>query len=72
MKNAEKLIEEGKVEIVSIKNERIEARVEGTDVQHTIILEEGKERCTCEWFIKYQGERGPCKHVLAVKKLAGN
>lgn len=72
MKNAEKLIEEGKVEFVSIKNERIEARVEGTDVQHTIILEEGKERCTCEWFIKYQGERGPCKHVLAVKKLAGN
>ena len=24
-------------------------------------------RCNCPWFIKYQGLRGPCKHVLAVR-----
>ncbi|ROI04383.1 SWIM zinc finger family protein [Chryseobacterium sp. G0240] len=72
MKNAEKLIDEGKVEIVHTSKERTEARVEGTGVHHTIIIEEGKERCTCEWFSKYQGERGPCKHVLAVKKLISN
>ncbi|WP_160138948.1 SWIM zinc finger family protein [Chryseobacterium sp. c4a] len=69
MKNAEKLIEEGKVEILNNTKERTEARVEGTGVHHTVILEEDKERCTCEWFSKYQGERGPCKHVLAVKKM---
>ncbi|MDM1556282.1 SWIM zinc finger domain-containing protein [Chryseobacterium indologenes] len=69
MKNAEKLIEDGKVEILNNTKERTEARVEGTGVHHTVILEEEKERCTCEWFSKYQGERGPCKHVLAVKKL---
>ncbi|OCA77815.1 hypothetical protein BBH99_11025 [Chryseobacterium contaminans] len=72
MKNAEKLIEGGKVEILNNTKGRTEARVEGSGVHHTVILEEEKERCTCEWFSKYQGERGPCKHVLAVKKLVNN
>ncbi len=69
MKNAEKLIAEGKVEILNKNAARTEARVEGTGVHHTVIIENDKERCTCEWFSKYQDERGPCKHVLAVKKL---
>lgn len=69
MKGADKLIEEGKVEIVSNTPQRIEARVEGSGVRHTVILGNQIERCTCEWYSKYQGERGPCKHVLAVKKI---
>lgn len=69
IKNAEKLIEDGKVEILNNNKERTEARVRGTGVHHTVIIQEEKERCTCEWFSKYQGERDPCKHVLAVKKL---
>ncbi|UWX59116.1 SWIM zinc finger domain-containing protein [Chryseobacterium oranimense] len=69
MKNAERLIAEGKVEVLNKNTTRTEARVEGTGVHHTVIIENDKERCTCEWFSKYQGERGPCKHVLAVKKL---
>ncbi|UKB84763.1 SWIM zinc finger domain-containing protein [Chryseobacterium sp. MEBOG06] len=69
MKNAEKLIHEGKVEILNSNKERTEARVGGTGVHHTVIIDDEKERCTCEWFSKYQGERGPCKHMLAVKKL---
>ena len=24
------------------------------------------ESCTCPWYAKYRGDRGPCKHVLAV------
>ncbi|MBT8415649.1 MAG: SWIM zinc finger family protein, partial [Boseongicola sp.] len=24
-------------------------------------------RCTCPWFAKNAGQRGPCKHVLAVE-----
>ena len=40
-------------------------------VRHTVILdrESEKERCTCTWFSGNQGERGACKHILAVKKL---
>jgi len=23
--------------------------------------------CSCEWWARYRGERGPCKHVLAAE-----
>lgn len=72
LKNAEKLIENGKVEIISNTSGRIEARVEGSGVRHTVILDSDNERCTCDWFSKYQSERGLCKHVLAVKKMTKN
>jgi hypothetical protein len=26
---------------------------------------DGALSCTCQWFAKYQGGRGPCKHILA-------
>lgn len=70
---AEKLLEEGKVEIISNDGNRVEARVAGSGgVRHTVILdrENEKERCTCTWFSSNQGERGACKHILAVKKSA--
>ncbi len=68
MKNAEKIVEEGKLEIISHSPKRIEARVAGTGVNHTVIIEDGSSRCTCTWFSRHQGERGMCKHILAVKK----
>jgi hypothetical protein len=68
MKGANKLLEEEKVDIIKNTKDRVEARVEGSGVRHTVILDKKSERCTCEWYSKYQGERGPCKHVLAVKK----
>lgn len=68
LKNAEKLIEQGKVKILSKNAQRIEASVAGTGVWHTVILEGEKQQCTCTWFSKNQGERGVCKHILAVKK----
>lgn len=69
IKGAEKLIAEGKVKIVSQTPARIEARVEGSGVSHTVIIDNEHSRCTCPWYSKHQGERGSCKHVLAVKKL---
>jgi len=68
LKDAEKLLEEKKVEIVSQTDTRIEARVEGTGVNHVVVIEGDTEKCTCMWFSKHQGERGLCKHILAVKK----
>ncbi len=68
MKDAEKLLEENKVEIISKTDNRAEARVAGSGVSHSVILENERERCTCTWFSRHQGERGPCKHILAVKK----
>ena len=69
MKDAEKLLEENKVEILNRSGDRIEARVIGSGVSHSVVLENTKERCTCTWYSRHQGERGPCKHVLAVKKM---
>ena len=72
LKDAEKLLAEGKVNIVSRNDNKIEAQVQGTGVRHTVILSADKEQCTCTWFSKNQGERGVCKHILAVKKLIVN
>jgi len=69
LKNAEKLIAEGKVKIISKSENRIEAEVEGSGVPHMVLLEGEKQRCTCTWFSRHQGERGICKHILAVKKI---
>lgn len=68
LKDAEKLLAENKVEIVLRTDSKIEARVEGSGVKHIVMLEGEKERCTCTWYSKHQGERGLCKHILAVKK----
>ncbi|MDH6322787.1 MULTISPECIES: SWIM zinc finger family protein [unclassified Parabacteroides] len=69
LKGAVKLLAEGKVMIISQTADRTEARVEGSGVSHTVIINREQARCTCAWYSKYQGERGLCKHVLAVKKL---
>lgn len=78
LRGANKLIEEGKVHIVSDTSKRTEARVAGSaGAMHTVIIEKTENnqtnaRCTCKWFASHQGERGACKHVLAVKKLANS
>lgn len=69
LKGAEKLIVGNKVEIIQNTLGRIEARVEGSGIFHTVIFDGNNQRCTCEWYGKHQGARGPCKHVLAVKKM---
>src|SRR6185312_10260543 len=72
LKDAEKLLQENKVEITHQSGKKVEARVEGSGVKHVVILEGETERCTCTWFSKHQGERGACKHILAVKKKIKN
>ena len=34
--------------------------------EYTVRLVSGEWRCTCPWWAKHRGDRGPCKHVLAV------
>jgi hypothetical protein len=45
------------------------ATVSSNSVEHTVREVEGELRCTCPWFAKHQGQRGPCKHVLAVEAM---
>lgn len=70
LKNAQKLIQNDEIKIITQKENYIEAFVKGTGVTHRVIIDGEKHHCTCNWFTNYQGKRGICKHVLGVKIVA--
>jgi hypothetical protein len=70
LKDARKLLERQGVRIVQQDADGIEALVAGTGVEHRVRVSAEHTRCTCPWFAKYRGTRGPCKHVLAVQILS--
>lgn len=41
--------------------------VKGSDTLHRVRLTGDGARCTCRWFSSHQGQRGPCKHILAAQ-----
>jgi hypothetical protein len=43
------------------------ALVRSGDVEHRVTFAAPADRCTCPWWGKHQGNRGPCKHVLAAR-----
>ncbi|MBI0375804.1 SWIM zinc finger family protein, partial [Streptomyces albiflaviniger] len=49
------------------------ARVGTGDDAHVVRADEtsGRLSCTCFWWAKYRGGRGPCRHVLAVGMVRG-
>jgi hypothetical protein len=65
--DARELIESGAVHV--LKTGSFEADVQSGDTAHRVREVDGELRCTCPWFAKHQGERGPCKHVLAAAVL---
>lgn len=71
LKNAQKLLRTEGVQILRQSAEGTEAAVQGSGVMHRVAIDpDGTARCTCDWYIQYQGKRGICKHVLAVKMAA--
>jgi len=69
LKNAKKLIDNEEVEITERRAGYIEAKVKGSGVVHKVIIDNTSQKCTCDWFTAYQGKRGICKHILAVKMI---
>ncbi len=65
--NARKLVADGRV--ARLEGEGGLFAVEGTGTTHRVRLWQGQESCTCPWFSKYQGQRGPCKHILAASLI---
>jgi len=43
------------------------AWVKSGDVEYHVVLDVDTPRCTCVWFAKHKGSRGPCKHILAAQ-----
>jgi hypothetical protein len=58
---ARELVEQGSVRL----HDDAAATVRSADADYLVRVEDGVARCTCAWFAKHRGERGPCKHVLA-------
>ena len=67
LKHARQLLDRQGVQFIKRAADQVEARVEGSGVQHTVLIREGKAQCTCNWFTKHADKRGLCKHILAVK-----
>jgi predicted nucleic acid-binding Zn finger protein len=68
--NARKLVAENKVRLTNQKDSQcVEFEVIGTDINHLVRIRPDGDKCTCLWFAKHLGQRGPCKHVLAAQIL---
>ena len=46
------------------------ARLRSGELEHRVTFAAESDRCTCAWWGKYAGSRGPCKHVLAARLAA--
>ena len=63
LESARKLSDAGAVELLPACG----ADVRSGDVVHRVRVSSGQLTCTCPWFARHQGQRGPCKHILAAK-----
>jgi hypothetical protein len=43
------------------------ALVRGGEVEHRVTFASPHDVCTCPWWGRHRGTRGPCKHVLAAR-----
>ena len=60
---ARELVEQG---AVSLQGEGA-ATVRSGGAEYLVRVDGGVAGCTCAWYAKHRGDRGPCKHVLAVE-----
>lgn len=67
MKKAKELIEQKSVRLSRGKNGDADAYVKGSSADHYVQITADGARCTCDWFAKNQGDRGPCSHILAAE-----
>jgi hypothetical protein len=70
LKAAKKLIDSDAVRIVErINGTDLDVEVINNDITYFVRLRADGDRCTCPWFSRHQGQRGPCKHVLAARMI---
>jgi hypothetical protein len=61
---ARQLVEAG---AVRLDEDGSSASVASGDAEYLVRFDDSGSRCTCAWYAKHRGERGPCKHVLAAE-----
>src|SRR6266516_5219574 len=60
--SAQELVEAGAVSLAENA-----ATVRSGEADYLVRWDDGGARCTCAWFARHRGERGPCKHILAAE-----
>lgn len=53
------------VEAGAVRLDGRTAHVRSNDAEHVVRPTSSGDRCTCPWYAKHKGSRGPCKHILA-------
>lgn len=70
LKSAQKLVESSEIEMVKYVGPNDgDIMVPGTGVRHYVRIRASDSSCSCRWYSRYQGGRGPCKHILAAQML---
>lgn len=68
LKNARKLLDQGELRrLHNDSDNQVVYQIPGSGTHHRVVLGSDQDRCTCPWFSKYLGQRGPCKHILAAQ-----
>ena len=70
LRDARALVELGAVQPDPDDGSRFE--VQSGDSTYVVRRSETGRSCTCPWYAKHRGERGPCKHALAVALTASD
>lgn len=71
LRAARRLVEKAAVRLDAGDGPELEAWVAGTaGVEYHVRARPEGWRCTCPWYGRHRGDRGPCKHVLAVQLVA--
>lgn len=70
MQKAREIVHDSGVRLSRKNGGEIEAYIKGSQGDHYVQITADNFRCTCDWFAKHQGERGPCSHVLAAELCA--
>jgi len=71
LRDARRLVEAGAVRLESATDEGLAAWVGGLGgVEYRVRSSDQGWTCTCPWYGRHRGDRGPCKHVLAVQLRA--
>jgi hypothetical protein len=68
LREARRLVAQGMVRVERSTDEELVAWVAGGGgVEHRVRIRPSGSTCTCPWYGRHQGARGPCKHVLAAE-----
>jgi len=66
LKSADALYRKGAVHLSTTEDGHT-AEITSDGVIHRVTYSADGSTCTCPWYSKHQGTRGPCKHVLATE-----